>query len=88
VWVPVTGTAAATAATAWVTAVGMCNEGEADGTGEQENELHMWPGIGLGARRSWRDEGRPSERGRGGARRAGGSVAADRGAAGQGDAVR
>jgi hypothetical protein len=59
-----TGTAAATAATAWVTAVEMCaTRARSTGAGEQDDELHMlWPGIGIGARRSWRDEGRPSER--------------------------
>ena len=41
----------------------VCNECEADAAGEQDDELHMlWPGIGIGARRSWRDEGRSSER--------------------------
>ena len=53
----------------------VCNEGAVDGTGEQDNGLHQrWPGIGLAARRSWRREGRPDERGRGGACRAGGSA--------------
>jgi hypothetical protein len=59
-----TGTAAATAATAWVTAVEMCAmRARSTGAGEHDDELHMlWPGIGIGARRSCRDDGRPSER--------------------------
>jgi hypothetical protein len=59
-----TGTAAATAATAWVTAFEMCaTRARSTGAGEYDYELHMlWPGIGIGARRSWRDDGRPSER--------------------------
>jgi len=67
----------------------VCNEGEVEGAGEQENELHQrWPGIGLAARRSWRDERRPDERGRGVCAALATALAADRGAAGQGDAVR
>ena len=59
-----TGTAAATAATAWGdSGRDVCDEGTADAAREQDDEFHMlWPGIGIGARRSWRDEGRPSER--------------------------
>jgi hypothetical protein len=64
-------------------------EGEADGAGEHDDELqHRWPGIGA-ARRACRDEGRPSERGRGAcAPRRSGSARRRPGAAGQGDAVR
>jgi hypothetical protein len=60
-------TGTATAATGWVTAVEMCaTRARPTGAGEHDDELHMrWPGIGA-ARRSCRDDGRPSERGRGG----------------------
>ncbi len=42
-----------------------CNEGEATALASKRTSFTSGgPGIGLGARRSWRDEGRPGERGR------------------------
>jgi hypothetical protein len=64
-------------------------DGAVDGAGEHDDELHQrWPAIGLAARRTWRYEGAQTSAVAGVRAALATALAADRGAAGQGEVVR